>query len=155
MCFPSSKKFSLGGVLFFVPLKGIITHNFEPAERHFGIDIVSEIDTPAMRWLLRNFPKASYSSLPNMDGTDSLLITPQAQESPALASSYRGQSFVWKTFPGWPGVLPEDFIRWLNYREAPLFQENIILWVRSDLFPGGNLPVQFDLTPSLEEEVLP
>jgi len=123
--------------------------------RENEIDIVSEIDTPAMRWLLRNFPKASYSSLPNMDGTDSLLITPQAQESPALASSYRGQSFVWKTYPGWPGVLPEDFIRWLNYREAPLFQENIILWVRSDLFPGGNLPVQFDLTPSLEEEVLP
>lgn len=37
-----SKKFSLGGVLFFVPLKGIITHNFDPMEKHFGIDIVSK-----------------------------------------------------------------------------------------------------------------
>jgi len=38
----SPMKYSLGGVLFFVPLKGIITHDFDPAEKHFGIDIVSK-----------------------------------------------------------------------------------------------------------------
>lgn len=38
----SPRKYSLGGVLFFVPLKGIITQDFNPAERHFGVDIVSK-----------------------------------------------------------------------------------------------------------------
>ena len=38
----SQKKASIGGVLFFSPLKGIITNMFNPAEKHFGIDIVAK-----------------------------------------------------------------------------------------------------------------
>jgi murein DD-endopeptidase MepM/ murein hydrolase activator NlpD len=36
------KKSSIGGVLFFNPLKGIITNEFDPAQKHFGVDIVSK-----------------------------------------------------------------------------------------------------------------
>jgi murein DD-endopeptidase MepM/ murein hydrolase activator NlpD len=36
------KKSSIGGVLLFAPLKGIITNMFEPARMHYGIDIVSK-----------------------------------------------------------------------------------------------------------------
>lgn len=38
----SQKKSSIGGVLFFTPLKGIITNLFNPVQKHFGVDIVSK-----------------------------------------------------------------------------------------------------------------
>ncbi len=38
----SQKKSSIGSVLFFTPLKGIITNMFDPAQKHFGVDIVSK-----------------------------------------------------------------------------------------------------------------
>jgi murein DD-endopeptidase MepM/ murein hydrolase activator NlpD len=36
------QKSSIGGVLFFTPLKGAITSEFNPAEKHFGVDIVAK-----------------------------------------------------------------------------------------------------------------
>jgi len=38
----SQKRSSIGGVLFFPPLKGIVTNKFNPAGKHYGIDIVSK-----------------------------------------------------------------------------------------------------------------
>jgi murein DD-endopeptidase MepM/ murein hydrolase activator NlpD len=38
----SRKKRSLGTVLFFVPLKGVVTNTFDPAQQHFGVDIVAK-----------------------------------------------------------------------------------------------------------------
>jgi murein DD-endopeptidase MepM/ murein hydrolase activator NlpD len=38
----SKKRYSLGNLLFFTPLKGVITSQFDPAERHFGVDVVSK-----------------------------------------------------------------------------------------------------------------
>jgi len=36
------KRTSIGGVLFFSPLKGIITNEFKPFENHYGVDIVAK-----------------------------------------------------------------------------------------------------------------
>ena len=38
----SQKKASIGGVLFFAPLKGIITNGFDPVQKHYGVDVVSK-----------------------------------------------------------------------------------------------------------------
>ncbi|MEI6436326.1 MAG: M23 family metallopeptidase [Bacteroidota bacterium] len=38
----SQKKASIGGVLFFAPLKGIVTNGFDPVQNHYGVDIVSK-----------------------------------------------------------------------------------------------------------------
>ncbi len=38
----SQKKSSIGGVLFFTPLKGIITNMFNPAQKHYGVDVVAK-----------------------------------------------------------------------------------------------------------------
>ncbi|MCK9421951.1 MAG: M23 family metallopeptidase [Bacteroidales bacterium] len=38
----SQKKASIGGVLFFAPLKGIVTNEFNPVQKHYGIDIVAK-----------------------------------------------------------------------------------------------------------------
>jgi murein DD-endopeptidase MepM/ murein hydrolase activator NlpD len=36
------KNQSIGKVLFFVPLKGVITNEFNPSQNHYGVDIVSK-----------------------------------------------------------------------------------------------------------------
>jgi len=36
------KNQSIGKVLFFVPLKGVITNGFDPAQNHYGVDIVAK-----------------------------------------------------------------------------------------------------------------
>jgi murein DD-endopeptidase MepM/ murein hydrolase activator NlpD len=36
------KNLSIGKVLFFVPLKGVITNEFNPTQDHYGVDIVSK-----------------------------------------------------------------------------------------------------------------
>lgn len=38
------RKSSLGSVLFFTPIKGVVTSEFNPVERHYGIDIVAKKD---------------------------------------------------------------------------------------------------------------
>jgi murein DD-endopeptidase MepM/ murein hydrolase activator NlpD len=38
----NQKRSSIVGFLFFTPLKGIITSEFNPAQGHYGIDIVSK-----------------------------------------------------------------------------------------------------------------
>jgi len=37
-----SGKGSIGGVLFFTPLKGVVTNGFDPVIKHFGVDIVAK-----------------------------------------------------------------------------------------------------------------
>jgi murein DD-endopeptidase MepM/ murein hydrolase activator NlpD len=38
----AQKKTPIGSVLFFSPLKGIVTNGFNPAVRHYGVDIVAQ-----------------------------------------------------------------------------------------------------------------
>jgi murein DD-endopeptidase MepM/ murein hydrolase activator NlpD len=40
------KKTSLDNVLFFTPLKGVVTAGFDPTIKHFGVDIVARQDEP-------------------------------------------------------------------------------------------------------------
>lgn len=40
----SKRKSSIGGVLFFAPLKGVVTNDFNPFTHHYGIDIVAGKD---------------------------------------------------------------------------------------------------------------
>lgn len=39
---PGPQKLYLSSFLFFTPLKGYVTNNYDPAERHYGIDIVAK-----------------------------------------------------------------------------------------------------------------
>jgi len=102
-----------------------------------NIDVVASVNTPSLRWALRDFPNARFVSEPPVSELPSVIITRQDQQPPALSTSYRGQDFAWWTFPGWTGALPTAFIPWLTFREGPTQDQQIILWARSDLFPGG------------------
>ena len=35
---------ALGNILFFIPLKGVITNEFDPITKHFGVDVVAKKD---------------------------------------------------------------------------------------------------------------
>lgn len=99
--------------------------------------VVSLADTNALRWALRDYPNARFE--PSLSPTESppVVITLKGAEELKLAQNYRGQDFVWRVYPGWPGVFPPDFINWLAFRQAPLSSDQIILWARADIFPGG------------------
>jgi hypothetical protein len=91
---------------------------------------IAGVDSAALRWLLRDRPLEIRSSAGPASSL-AMLITPD-QPDPALASSYRGQSFVWRRTPVWSLF---RFPEWLPFHETTQDSESIILWVRSDLFP--------------------
>lgn len=106
------------------------------------IEIQTNVHSPALLWGLRDFPNLKVSQGAVGEGQDPqtlppVLITTQLEAAPALSSSYRGQDFAWRTYPGWTGPLPDRLSAWIVSREAPLTNEKIILWARSDLFPGS------------------
>jgi hypothetical protein len=114
------------------------------------IDIVSTTDTPSIRWALRDFSNARFTTELSPGEMPSVIITPRTAESPALTAAYRGQDFVWWVRPAWNGPIPEDFVGWLTFREASLGYDYIILWARSDLFPGSPVnenPVEPQVAP--------
>jgi hypothetical protein len=129
-----------------------------------SIDIISTVKYPSLRWILRNFTQVRFvDSLtqgvqPGFspaflgDQLPSILITHQDQETPALAASYRGQDFTWRRSPGWLGALPQDLSSWLTFRRAPILPDNIILWARADLFPGGVLAIPAPIEPLPEND---
>lgn len=42
----TQQRLGIGNLLFFTPIKGVITNEFDPDRQHFGIDIVSKKDEP-------------------------------------------------------------------------------------------------------------
>jgi len=101
------------------------------------LEIVVLVNSPALKWDLRHFPNVRFGSTLSTDETPAVVITPKDADFPNLSEKYRGQDFIWKLTPGWQGVFPPNLINWLAFRQAPLNQELIILWARSDIFPGS------------------
>lgn len=115
------------------------------AKNRLTLDItVIDFDSPALKWLLRNHEKVTYATGMLPDQRPSLVITSDRKDLPA-ATPYTGQDLVWNQTPAWGLFLPVEWFQWALYRDVPLDRENIVLWVRSDLFAGAN---QEGLTPS-------
>jgi hypothetical protein len=101
------------------------------------LEIVVLADAPALKWVLRYFPNTRFATALSSTESPPVVITLKGAEVPSLSEKYRGQDFVWRLYPGWQGVYPPNFINWLAFRQAPLGQDQIILWARTDSFPGG------------------
>jgi hypothetical protein len=125
-------------------------------------EITLAINSPALRWLLRDHVQVALApedraSTPG--SSPAVLITTPDLQNPELDSFYRGQDFIWRAAPGWQGALPPDFLYWLAFRQAPVQQELVILWARSDLFSDGafippeSRPLPEDIDPALEDIV--
>jgi hypothetical protein len=98
------------------------------------IEVASAVDAASLRWALRNFKDVRFAARIPPDEQPAVILARKESETPALASAYRGQDFVWWVHPAWNGILPDDLVSWLTFRQAPLANDEIILWARSDLF---------------------
>jgi hypothetical protein len=117
--------------------------------RH-SLDVVALAETPSLRWFLLNWDTRFLRDIP-LGELPSVIVTFEEHENPTLAASYRGQRFVWSKYPVWEGGLPQNWPRWLTNRDAPHQETYVVLWVRSDLFPGGTIEINQGLGPDLEE----
>lgn len=123
--------------------------------------ITLAVDSPALRWLLRDqqnihlLPEeaalAGFGAQANAPMPD-IIITRASAQTPSLAAAYRGQDFNWWVNPIWQSSLPADPLSWLLFRRAPWQPEQIILWVRSDVFPSGAELPPSQSAPVLEEQ---
>ncbi len=111
-----------------------------------NLSVFLAVDSPALQWLLRSeqsltiLPEENALAVMNAQGQPrpDLLITRNVTENPSGNIPYRGQDFNWRILPPWlPNSLPNP-LDWLLYRRAAWQPETIILWARSDLFPGGD-----------------
>lgn len=111
------------------------------------LEIVVLANSSALQWTLRDFPNVRFETTLPITESPPVVITLKGADEPRLAQEYRGQDFVWRLYPGWQGVFPPDFINWLAFRQAPPAQDQIILWARTDVFPGGGSGTTGNTTP--------
>jgi hypothetical protein len=102
-----------------------------------GMDLTVVGASPSLKWLFRNFTQASYVDSLQTDIAPSMVVT-QDQKTLSLAGTYTGQSFVAAQAPTWSSLSISDWISWMIFRQAPVTKTNVVLWVRSDLFPGSS-----------------
>jgi hypothetical protein len=99
-----------------------------------SLDItIAGVDSPSLRWVLRDW---TVSLAPGLvfSGTPSIVIATDQFTNPDIESAYRGQDFIWRTYPAWNQGLPNDWLRWSILHEFPQGDGKIILWTRSDIF---------------------
>ncbi len=95
---------------------------------------IQGVDSPALRWALRGWDVQD--EMPLDGSSPAMVVTPQGvtlQE----AASYRGQDFTWRQTPFWDMAVADSWLRWVVVRQMPVQSENIVLWVRNDLFMDG------------------
>ncbi len=94
------------------------------------------LPSPALHWMLRDWKNVSFVEQVAPDAKPSLVIT-HDQKSLALGASYTGQSFALGQLVNWSKTLPSTWMNWFMFRTAIYDQDIVVLWVRSDLFPGA------------------
>lgn len=102
-----------------------------------SIDVTAPQDIPSLKWALRDYADTRYVNSPSSTDQPSVVFTRESDQSPELAAAYRGQDFVWWVSPDWDGPLPLEWERWITYRQAPVQNVHLILWARTNLFPGA------------------
>jgi len=103
--------------------------------------VVMDEGSPALRWLLRDQSQVSYTRSLTVASTPALVITMNLDE-PKLGASYRGQDFILEEAPVWNISSLKDWFRWLVFREVPVESHAVVLWARTDLFPGEEVQSQ-------------
>lgn len=101
---------------------------------------VAGVNSPALQWSLRNQLNITKEDFLPTGAKPSMVITNEDQKSLSLAAPYTGQAFVLEESPSWSLMSPVEWLQWAIYRVSPLEKSAVILWVRTDLFPGMGNP---------------
>jgi len=98
---------------------------------------VLDVNSMALEWMLRTRENVHFKN--GLDGqeTPSIIITPD-ENLPATPAEYTGQDFVWTKTPAWASMTPKNWLEWAFYRKGLYNRQALVLWVRSDLFPGAS-----------------
>ena len=109
----------------------------------YDLDIFSSVDSPVLRWYLRDFHQAQFGNSLPVNAQNEAVISLDNVEL-ALGSEYAGADFGVlrnglqpREFPSaTPGV---DLLRWWLFHESSLAvnEERVILWWRTDLSDGS------------------
>jgi hypothetical protein len=112
-----------------------------------GINIVVlNYPSSALKWALRDFSSVNDARvLPNL--SNPAIVITENQAVPSLAKAYRGQDFAISQQTSWDLILPDEWIKWIAWREVPSESQQAILWARTDLFPGAEKTAPAAITP--------
>jgi len=100
--------------------------------------VVSELDTPGLRWALHRYEPLKFLPFLPQQSQPGILLTPMGT-IPEISYGYQGQSLVWMRSVPWRELAPSQYLTWLITREVPTIPQALILWVRTDLMPGGEI----------------
>jgi hypothetical protein len=98
--------------------------------------VVTTISEPGMAWALRDYGSVWFMPFLSPQSQPGILIT-DAQGIPEISNSYRGQDLVWSRRALWAQMSPFQYLNWLITRDVPTQDQQIILWVRTDLMPDA------------------
>lgn len=98
------------------------------------IDVdLAGISSPSLEWFLRDIEKVTKNLVFPVTYTPSVVISGMDSivNSQAL---YRGKTIIWSVRPDLENLTWQDWVKWFFNRSIPENQNNILLWVRNDLF---------------------
>lgn len=127
------------------------------------LDVLITAPDKSIQWVLRDWPRAVFLDSVPPGKLPSAIISPLEQAELKLGVGYRGHEFSWAIYPAWEKGLPENWARWLVFRDSPQAADRIILWVRTDAFPSGSLEFirddvpfsEFDPPIDIYEDIVP
>ncbi len=115
-------------------ISGLISRN-AMTKFDLEISVIGEVGD-SIKWFLEEYDMVSYYDELPPDLATPLVITTESIEA-SLAAIYTGQSFEWYGEPDWLQYTPLDWLKWISLQKAPVVSSEIILWVRTDLFPAS------------------
>jgi hypothetical protein len=92
-----------------------------------------------LQWHFRDYPELSFFREYREDLRPQVFMIDQRRVKQITTQAYLGQDFLVSTSPGWVGALPSPWRHWLAFREGLLEEHRVVLWVRRDVLPGGDL----------------
>ena len=90
------------------------------------------VDSPALEWMLHEW-ETNKNDIFDPVATPEIIITSELSQLD-LTAQYRGEPLVWWETGAWDDAGYASWLQWFLYRQMPVQQERIVLWVRSDLF---------------------
>ncbi|MBW6465563.1 MAG: hypothetical protein K0B06_03570 [Brevefilum sp.] len=100
--------------------------------------VVSGMDMPGLRWALHAYAPLDFVPFAPPQSQPGILITP-AGVIPEISRGYQGQDLVWTREVPWHEMSANQYLTWMVTRDVPILSQEVILWVRTDLMPGGEL----------------